>query len=526
MSEKKLSLDVTEIESEQVSSEVSAYLNKGARMMYASAVDMGVPGIRIDYYFTFDDEIPSRNLALRTYINRKKPILESVTPLTPLADWAEREMIEFLGVQVKNHPDPRHLWLPLNWDDMYTSTHHQEDTQSERVNTSPIAHPPSDNILTKHLSVVPYGPYHPALIESNYLKMSVEDEVVKDADLKLGFNHRSVIKLMERRDYYKDLFLAERICGFCNVHHSLTFAQCVEDIGDITVPKKARYVRTLLGEMERMKSHILAIGLMGDLTGFRTMLMHAIRIREDILDSLEIMSGQRISHGIITHGGIRNDVTPVHTDVILSKLQNLKKEVPEYFEQCLANDVFTGRLHKTGFLTPDVARKSGAVGPIARGSGLNVDIRKNLPYAAYEEVDWDIVTENGGDCYARMQVRMREVLMSLHICEQCCDVIRSAPSELVTQVNELPCGEGFSRTEPPRGELLYHVASNGTNTPDFVRLRVPTFPNVRIMLNLIKGSVIGDVPVIIGSVDPCFSCTDRVTTVNTVKPSVQGGKGS
>ncbi len=109
---------------------------------------------------------------------------------------------------------------------------------------------------------------------------------------------------------------------------------------------------------------------------------------------------------------------------------------------------------------------------------------------------------------------MREVLMSLHICEQCCDVIRSAPSELITQVNELPCGEGFSRTEPPRGELLYHVASNGTNTPDFVRLRVPTFPNVRIMLNLIRGSAIGDVPVIIGSVDPCFSCTDRVTTVN------------
>ena len=164
--------------------------------------------------------------------------------------------------------------------------------------------------------------------------------------------------------------------------------------------------------------------------------------------------------------------------------------------------------------------------PSQEGSGLNVDIRKNLPYAAYEEVDWDIVTENGGDCYARMQVRMREVLMSLHICEQCCDVIRSAPPELVTQVNELPCGEGFSRTEPPRGELLYHVASNGTNTPDFVRLRVPTFPNVRIMLNLIKGSVIGDVPVIIGSVDPCFSCTDRVITVNTVKPPVQGGKGS
>nr|WP_319539339.1 NADH-quinone oxidoreductase subunit C [uncultured Methanospirillum sp.] len=524
MSERKPSLEVTEISVDEVGTEVTRLLNQGARMMYASGVDMGVPGIRIDYYFTFDEEVPGRNLALRTFINRKKPIIESVTPITTQADWAEREMIEFLGVQVKNHPDPRHLWLPLNWEDMYSSSHPQGDNQSERINTSPPAHPPHDNIFSKHLSVVPYGPYHPALIESNYLKMSVEDEVVREVDLKLGFNHRSVIKLMERRDYYKDLFLAERICGFCNVSHSMTFAQAVEQIGDITVPKKALYTRTLLGEMERMKSHILAIGLMGDLSGFRTMLMHAIRIREDILDSLEIMSGQRISHGIITIGGIRNDVTPVHTDVILSKLKNLKKEVPEYFDQCLANDVFTGRLHKTGILTQEVAKKIGAVGPIARGSGLRVDIRKNLPYAAYEDVDWDMVTESGGDCFARMQVRMREVLMSLHICEQCCDVIRSAPSELITQVNELPCGEGFSRTEPPRGELLYHVASNGTNTPDFVRLRVPTFPNVRIMLNLIRGSAIGDVPVIIGSVDPCFSCTDRVTTVN--QNPVSGGRGS
>ncbi len=311
MSERKPSLEVTEISVDEVGTEVTRLLNQGARMMYASGVDMGVPGIRIDYYFTFDEEVPGRNLALRTFINRKKPIIESVTPITTQADWAEREMIEFLGVQVKNHPDPRHLWLPLNWEDMYSSSHPQGDNQSERINTSPPAHPPHDNIFSKHLSVVPYGPYHPALIESNYLKMSVEDEVVREVDLKLGFNHRSVIKLMERRDYYKDLFLAERICGFCNVSHSMTFAQAVEQIGDITVPKKALYTRTLLGEMERMKSHILAIGLMGDLSGFRTMLMHAIRIREDILDSLEIMSGQRISHGIITIGGIRNDVTPV-----------------------------------------------------------------------------------------------------------------------------------------------------------------------------------------------------------------------
>lgn len=515
MSEKKPSLEIIAIRVGDAGEEVTRLLDLGARLMYATGVDMGVPGIRINYYFTYDAEIPARNVVLQTYVSRKNPVIESVTQITPQADWAEREMIEFLGIQVLHHPDPRHLWLPLNWEDMYTGAHPNQDAKSERINATSPAKPHHDNIFTRQLSVVPYGPYHPALIESNYLKMSVEDEVVKDADLKLGFNHRSVIKLMERRDYYKDIFLAERICGFCNVHHSLCFAQAVEDIGDIAVPGKARYTRTLLGEMERMKSHILAIGLLCDLAGFRTMLMHAIRIREDMLDSLEIISGQRISHGLITLGGIRNDITPAHIDVIVSKLKNLKKTIPEYFDQCLANDVFTGRLHKTGILTPDMAKKFGAVGPLARGSGLMVDIRKNSPYAAYEDISWDIVTGKGCDCFSRLEVRMQELLMSLYICEQCCDMIRSAPSqERCVEVHEFPCREGFSRTEAPRGELLYHVAANGTNTPDFVRLRVPTYPNVRIMLNLIKGSTIGDVPVIIGSVDPCFSCADRLTFVN------------
>lgn len=511
MSEWERHLEVREIQAVDLSTEATRLMHEGARLMYASGVDMGIPGIRIDYYFSFDYADPSRFVILRMHVDRKNPVISSVTPITTQADWSEREMIEFLGVQVKNHPDPRHLWLPLNWEDMQTTPAPERDHATDKIDTSPQDHPPHDNIFNKHLSVVPYGPYHPALIESNYLKMSVEDEIVKDADLKLGFNHRSIIKLMERRDYYKDIFLAERICGFCNVHQSLAFVLAVEDIVDIDIPKKAQYTRTLLCEMERMKSHLLAIGLMGDLTGYRTMLMHSIRIREEILDSLEVISGQRITHGLVTLGGIRSDVTPVHADFIQTKLTSLKKSVPEFFDQCLSNDVFVGRLHKTGVLTQEQATKFGAVGPTARGSGLKHDIRKNSPYAAYESVDWDIVTENGGDCFARMQVRMREALMSLHICEQCCDELKTVSSPFKTDVHEFPCNEGFARTEPPRGELLYHVASNGTNTPDFVRLRVPTFPNVRIMLNLIKGGNLGDVPVVIGSIDPCFSCTDRVT---------------
>jgi Ni,Fe-hydrogenase III large subunit len=489
-------------------------------MIYASGVDMGTRGIKVNYYFSFDHQEPGKHTILRTYLDRDNPVIKSITPITSQADWSERELIEFLGVKVQGHPNPTHLWLPVNWDQMYIGSRPEADHETERIDAAPVAVLPKENIVTLPVTSIPYGPYHPAFIESNYLKMSVEDEVVKKVDLKLGFNHRSVIKLMERRDYYKDVFLAERICGFCNAHHALTFSKAAEDIAAVDVPIKAQLARTLLCEMERIQSHLLAIGLVGDLTGFRTMLMHSLRIREEMQDSLEVVSGQRVTHGLITLGGIRRDITPAQADFILAKLKVMKKSVPEFFDQCLANDVLIERLEGVGILKKEDAVKLGAVGPTARGSGHRIDVRKNSPYAAYDEVDWDIITETGCDCLARVKVKMRETLMSMHISEQCCDKIKAAPSPLMARIIELPCGEAITKSEPPRGELLYHVASNGTNTPDFVRIRVPTFLNAHIMLGLIKGGWLGDVPAIIGSIDPCFSCTDRVAIIKKDKQDI------
>jgi NADH:ubiquinone oxidoreductase subunit D len=174
-------------------------------------------------------------------------------------------------------------------------------------------------------------------------------------------------------------------------------------------------------------------------------------------------------------------------------------------------------------LKPEEAIRLGAVGPTARATGRRLDVRKNSPYAAYEDVDWDIVTEPGCDSLARIRVKMREALMSIHIAEQCLDLLRTAPQGLMGKIGELPVAEAIAKTEAPRGELLYHVSSNGTNTPEYVRIRVPTFMNGYIMLMLIQGSYVADVPAIMGSVDPCFSCTDRVTVHKDVQIVRRGG---
>ncbi len=241
------------------------------------------------------------------------------------------------------------------------------------------------------------------------------------------------------------------------------------------------------------------------------MLMHSLRVREDIQDSLELITGQRITHGFVTIGGVRRDVTESQADFVRAKFRSMKKGMPEMYDQLESSDVWVGRLRNVGVLKPDEAIRLGAVGPTARATGRRLDVRKNSPYAAYEDVDWDIITENGCDSLARIKVKMRETMMSLHIAEQCLDQLKTAPQGILGKVGELPCAEAIAKTEPPRGELLYHVSSNGTNTPEYVRIRVPTFMNGYIMLKLIQGSFVGDVPAIMGSVDPCFSCTDRVT---------------
>ncbi len=374
-------------------------LERDGRLMYATGVDMGVKGIKVDYYFSFDHLDRSRHTILRTFVDRENPVIKSVTPLTPQADWAERELIEFLGIKAEEHPNPTHLWLPLNWEEMYSAG--TEDQGA--IHPPPLSKQVHDNIIALPVTAVPYGPYHPAFIESNYFKMSVEDEVVKKADLKLGFNHRSIIKLMERRDYFKDIYLAERVCGLCKVHHALNFCMSVEKIGDIQIPKRAKLLRTLACEMERVQSHLMAIGIASDLIGYKTMLMHSLRVREDIQDSLELITGQRITHGFVTIGGVRRDVTETQADFVRDKLNSMKREMPVLYEQMESNDVWAGRLRKVGVLKPEEAIRLGAVGPTARATGRRLDVRKNSPYAAYEDVDWDIVTENSCDSYARDQ---------------------------------------------------------------------------------------------------------------------------
>ncbi|MEM0212249.1 MAG: nickel-dependent hydrogenase large subunit [Candidatus Methanomethylicia archaeon] len=365
--------------------------------------------------------------------------------------------------------------------------------------------------------IVPIGPFHPALLEGEFFKLKVDGEKIISADIKLGYNYRGIMKLAEERDYWKNIYLFERICGICNFTHTLAYVMTVEMIGGIDIPDRARYIRTFLAELERIHSHMLWAGIAVELLGFKTLFMYIWREREHALDIFEMITGNRRHSAMNTIGGVRRDISIDLINRIEGKIKVLGKKVKEIEKMILEDPILKSRTKGIGVLGKDNAKKLGVVGPVARANGLKVDIRKMDPYAAYKDVPFDIITRDDGDVYSLIEVRIGELYESIGICLYCLDVLKRIGGPIKVDVSELPPGEAIGRTEAPRGELFYYILSNGTNIPERVRIRTPSYMNDYAILHMLPGYTLADAPIIIASVDPCMTCTDRCIYVEDVR---------
>jgi NADH-quinone oxidoreductase subunit D len=361
-------------------------------------------------------------------------------------------------------------------------------------------------------AVIPIGPYHPALKEPEFFKLYTKGEEVVDVDIRIGYNHRGIEKLSESMTFEQVTFLVERICGICSNVHPLCFVQAVEDIAQIEVPDRARYIRTIIAELERIHSHLLWVGVAGHLIGFDTLLMWSWKWREPILDIFEIVTGNRQNYAMMAVGGVRRDIKPEHVPLILRTMKETKKNVRKLIGMVMEDRVTRARLERVGILTKEDARKYCVVGPTARGSGLQIDVRKDHPYAAYKELSFEVPVRNEGDVMARTVVRLEELIQSVEIVEQ---AVSSLPGgDIRAEFKEVPPGEGIGQVEAPRGEDIHYVKSNGTNMPERHKVRAPSYVNIPSLKPQLIGYTIADAPIIIGSIDPCFSCTDRVSVVD------------
>ncbi len=360
--------------------------------------------------------------------------------------------------------------------------------------------------------MVPLGPQHPALEEPESFNLLLEGERVAAASVALGYNHRGMEKAAEARTYTQNIYLLERICGICSHSHSTCYIQTVESIAGVEVPKRAQYLRALVGELERIHSHLLWLGIAGHEIGFMTLFMYAWKDREIIMDILEMLTGNRINYGMNTIGGVRQDIEQSHIDQILKAVDSLEERTKYYADTILQEQTVVLRLSGVGKLSREDGLRLGAVGPVLRASGVKKDIRKDDPIGIYNELDFNVITDEHADVYGRTVVRVMELMESYKIIRQVLSQLPDGPIS-VKVPSRIPAGEAATRYEAPRGENMHYVRSNGTDKPDRVKVRAPTLANSAAITHMMQGGYLADMPIIIAAIDPCFSCTDRMIRV-------------
>ncbi|NLJ32126.1 MAG: NADH-quinone oxidoreductase subunit D [Clostridiales bacterium] len=355
-------------------------------------------------------------------------------------------------------------------------------------------------------SIVPFGPQHPVLPEPIHLDLVLEDEKVVEAVPSIGFVHRGLEKLVEKRDFNDYVYIAERICGICSFMHGMGYCEAAEHIMNVEVPERAKYLRTIWCEMSRIHSHLLWLGLLADAFGFESLFMQSWRLREKILDMFEYSTGGRVIFSVNKIGGQRRDMPDDMIRDFLSIFDGMEQELKTMAATFLEDYAVNTRLRGVGFLTEQQAHDLGAVGPFMRASGIALDTRKK-GYAAYPNIEFEPITSTVGDCYARTDVRIHEIFQSIDIIRQAAAKIPQG--EVAVPVKGFPNGEYMMRVEQPRGEAVYYLKANGTRFLDRVRVRTPTFANLPGMLETLKGCQLADVPILILTIDPCISCTER-----------------
>ena len=502
-----------DIESGRVSEISNEIISLGGRYLVGVGYDNIARDGNIGMVHTFGFDKDNFILLLRTAVPGTNPVMPSITPDIPGAGWSEREYMDLLGMKFEGHPKPKKLITADDWPtDIYPL---RKEVPYNMV-------PPAAEDVAYQLdecpegsSIVPVGPFHTALHEPALFAVYVDGETIKGCDYRGFMTHRGIEKLCESQVSYNEVpFIAERICGICGSVHATAYSQSVEMAAGITVPERAKYIRSLLLEIERLHSHLLWLGVAGHLIGFDTVFMQAWRIREQIMWLSERITGNRKTYGMVIVGGVRRDISPETADDILKVCAKVEEEVRIVHKSIIGDTAIHKRTKGVGYLSKEDAIRWSLVGPVARARGVDIDARRDHPYAAYGELKFDVPVVDSCDVWGTLVVRLLEIYESIGLVRQ---IISKMPGgELLTQLGEEipPLRQGISVVEAPRGESVHFVITGEENRPDRWRVRAPTYPNLQAIPAMLLGDQFADFPIIVGSIDPCFSCTDRVEVVN------------
>ncbi len=365
---------------------------------------------------------------------------------------------------------------------------------------------------------LPIGPVNPSIKEPTCVQLNLDGNIIRTAKLQLGYVHKGVEHLLEGKKIEQALYIAQRICGICSFCHSNGFNQSIEKMLNYDAPKRVKFIRTLVTELERIQSHMLWMGFMFHEFGFETMFQYLLRDREHILETFERVAGGRVHHAINKPKTVKYDLRKQDITFIIEKMDLLEKQFTKYTGIIKKNEVTKERLVDVGIISKQRAKRFCLVGPNARASGFNNDIRDKHPYDAFADIDFDVIMDKKGDAYARLMVRLKEIFESIKIIRQ---LMKNLPEQKIPKPKLVYVKEGMStsQVEAPRGENFYFTIIK-ENKVDRAKIRTPTFAVINILPVLLENRPIGDVPVILHSLDPCFSCMERVIVVKDKKREV------
>jgi Ni,Fe-hydrogenase III large subunit/Ni,Fe-hydrogenase III component G len=469
-------------------------------------------GFLVSHDFAFDRD--NVLFSLIVPMTADDPTLPSISDLIPAAGWSEREMRDLVGITPQGMVNPKRLVLPDGWPENLHPLrkdvpYNIRPKDYDHNATYPFDAPP------KGTTVVPFGPFHPTLDEPEHFRLFVEGEVIRGCEYRGFMVHRGIEKLADSVMTYNEIpMLAERVCGICGCVHSVAYAQAVEQAAGITPTVRAEFIRTIMLEIERLHSHTLWVGLASHILGFDTLFMQSFRIREPIMWIAEKISGNRKTYALCVIGGVRFDISPDLRTELLDVLAKMEKEWTGVFNAIKGDTNVMARSKGIGVTTKELVKDLGLLGPIARAAGIPLDARRDLPYAAYDKVDFNVITAEGGDVWGRIVVRTLEVFESIKIIRQCLAIMPDGPIAN-EPTDELISGRiGLSSVEAPRGESHHFVVTGPNNRPHRWRVRAPTYQNLQGIPAMIKDQRLSDMTITLGSIDPCFSCTDRMEIVD------------
>ena len=359
--------------------------------------------------------------------------------------------------------------------------------------------------------VVNIGPQHPSTHGVFRMRLTLDGERIVDADMVVGYLHRSMEKLAEERTYTQNIPFTDRTDYVAAMTGNLAYVLAVEKLCGIEAPERAQWLRVIMSELQRFASHSMAVGIFAnDCGAWQTPIMHMFREREKILDLFEMACGARLTTNYMRIGGVSRDVPPEFMPAAQKLVKELPKRMGEYEALLLENEIIVVRSRGIGVLPPELAIACAVSGPMLRGSGVAWDIRKADPYAVYDKLDFDIAVGTNGDTYDRFLVRIAEMRQSIRILEQALDMMPEGPVSVeIPLALRPPVGEAYGRIESPRGELGFYIISDGSPAPFRFHIRSPSYINLTPLRDLALGVTVADAIVILGSIDIILGEVDR-----------------